>query len=78
MISVDNASGLKRVTALTGHQDKVTDLAFSPDGKYIASASYDRTLRLWDVQAGVEVHQIPVRETDLNAIALSRCPIKVR
>jgi WD40 repeat protein len=34
---------------LSGHTDTVTDLAYSPDGRAIASSSWDRTLRLWDV-----------------------------
>jgi WD40 repeat protein len=33
---------------LSGHTDLVTDLAFSPNDKILASSSYDETVRLWN------------------------------
>src|ERR1700737_3227506 len=39
---------------LHGHTQVVVSVAYSPDGKTLASASYDGTLKLWDVTSGKE------------------------
>ena len=43
---------LPRPATPFAHQDVVADVAFSPDGSRILSASWDKTAKLWDVASG--------------------------
>ncbi|CAN0216022.1 unnamed protein product, partial [Phaeothamnion confervicola] len=40
------------VARLTGHQQPVNHLAISPDGRHIASAGFDKKIKLWDGRTG--------------------------
>jgi len=35
-----------------GHNDSVNDVAFSPDGKWLASGAFDNTVKLWEMKTG--------------------------
>ena len=39
-------------TDLTGHQQLINDVAFSPNGRLIASASFDKSVKLWEGKTG--------------------------
>ena len=38
--------------SLTGHRDRVRNIVWSPDGSWIATASYDHDVRIWDATTG--------------------------
>lgn len=42
----------KPLARLTGHQQPVNHLAFSPDGRRFASASFDKKVKVWDGRTG--------------------------
>lgn len=54
---------------LKGHTDKINALAFTPNGKMIASGSDDGTIRLWDTSTGTQVLSLASGKT--NALAFS-------
>jgi WD40 repeat protein len=49
-----NAPSQNNATPQVGHLGPVISVAFSPDGKYILSCSYDKTIKLWDIATGRE------------------------
>lgn len=50
---------------------RILDLAFSPDGQRLLSASEDRTLIVWDMQTGAIVHRFESSSDSINTGAFS-------
>jgi predicted NACHT family NTPase len=56
---------------LKGHQNLVTSLAFSPDGKVLASGSSDSTVRLWRPATGKELRRFEGHRGLVKSVAFS-------
>jgi WD40 repeat protein len=58
----ESATG-KVIHRMTGHEDKITALRFTPDDQMVISASCDKTVRFWTVSTGKMSRQLFGRPT---------------
>ena len=57
--------------ALKGHTDAITAIAFSPDGSMLASASRDKSVRLWNLKTGEVVRTVAGAVAQLSCLGFS-------
>ncbi len=60
-----------KLRTLDGHSDWVLSVAFSPNGKILASSSADRTLKLWNTTTGELLHTLQGHSSWVNAVAIT-------
>ncbi|MEZ5534613.1 MAG: hypothetical protein R3F02_03215 [Thiolinea sp.] len=65
--------GRQPLKTLTGHQHLIATrgLTFDPQGRWLASASYDDTVRIWDLQNGETLHVLQAHNSDVHGVAFS-------
>jgi WD40 repeat protein/serine/threonine protein kinase len=68
----DVQSGEQKLV-LQGHDRYITAVAFSPDGKMVASGSADQTIRLWDTVTGANIRSL-LNDAPTKYVALAFSP----
>ena len=61
----------RELRTFTGHTDVVYALAFSPDGRYALSGSWDKTVKLWEVASGNELQTFRGHLDFVHSVAFS-------
>jgi WD40 repeat protein len=69
MITLLELGSGKELGTMTGHAGAVHALAFSPDGRTLASGSADKTVSVWDVATGNEQMQLIGHTAPVSSVA---------
>ena len=69
-IAILDYSTLRTVRELWGCTGQISDLCFSPDGKWIIASSMDRCIRVWDLPTGHLIHAMKLPGSPVTALAM--------
>ena len=59
-IKIEDVVTQKELIRINGHSQRVTTLAYTPEGRFLISGSLDKTVKLWDAAVGRLVREIRI------------------
>jgi len=70
-VEIWDAQSLAKIRSLAGNTRMVTCAAFHPEGKRLATGSFDRSIKLWDVDNGLEAFSLREHHREVSSLAFS-------
>ncbi|MEI6687720.1 MAG: WD40 repeat domain-containing protein, partial [Planctomycetota bacterium] len=71
LLGKDNNSATP-IFQLKAHNDLIQSLSFSPDGKLLASCSYDRLVKIWSIPEGKLIQELKDHSDSVYAVAFNK------
>lgn len=65
-------AAISRYDVLHGHTAGVASAVSSPDGKLLASASWDGTVKIWDMESGALLHNLTIHTGSVNSVCFTQ------
>lgn len=65
-------AAISRYDVLHGHTAGVASAVSSPDGKLLASASWDGTVKIWDIDSGALLHNLTIHTGNVNSVCFTQ------
>ncbi|MEQ8999796.1 MAG: tetratricopeptide repeat protein [Coleofasciculus sp. B1-GNL1-01] len=62
---------VREYNRLEGHDSWISSVSFSPDGKTLASGSYDNTIKLWKLETGEAITTLNGHDSLVNSVSFS-------
>jgi sugar lactone lactonase YvrE len=70
-ISISRLTSLSQVSVIEAHSSVIRGIAVTPDGKRAISASHDRTIKLWNLENGIELCALEGHSSFVHGVAVT-------
>ena len=70
-IKIWNLENFDKIKELNGHNDVVSSIEYSPDGKKLVSGGFDHTIKIWNLENGAQIVEIKILNRFVRSVAIS-------